>query len=199
MSPAFYALAKLAVRIIFTVFWRFRFSGAANVPKAGPLILVCNHVSYFDPPALGAAAPRPVAYMAKHELFRIPILGPIISWLGAFPVDRTRGDVGAFKAALGVLKSGACLGIFPEGTRNTDGTVQPQLGAAMLASMSGATVVPAYVSGTNAIKKFSRITVTFGKPMRFEPGRKATREDMAKWTSELMERISELRETSSGH
>ena len=198
MNPAFYTMAKAVVRIVLSL-WRFRSRGAANVPKSGPLILACNHVSYFDPPSLGVASPRPVAYMAKHELFRIPILGPIITWLGAFPVDRSRGDVAAFKAALGMLKSGACLGIFPEGTRNTDGTVQPQLGVAMLASMSGATVVPAYVSGTNAIKKFSRITVTFGTPLRFDVGRKATREDMAKWTGELMERISALRETSGGH
>jgi len=199
MNPSFYAMARFIVRVVLSVFWRFRSYRAENVPGRGPVILVCNHVSYFDPPSLGAASPRPVVYMAKHELFRIPILGPIITWLGAFPVDRSRGDVGAFKAALGVLKSGACLGIFPEGTRNTDGTVQPQLGAAMLASLSGAPVVPAYVSGTNAIKKFSRITVTFGEPLRFEAGRKATREDMAKWTSDLMERISALRETSGGH
>lgn len=180
--------------MLLRLFWRFRIVGVRNVPKDGPLILACNHTAYLDPPALGAAAPRPVTYMAKQELFEIPVLGPLITGLGAFPVDRSRGDVAAIKTAIGVLKTGACLGIFPEGTRNPDGTGKPQMGVALLALRSGATVLPAYVSGTSRAKRLARITVVFGEPLRFEPGRKATREDLAKWTEELMVRIYALRE-----
>ncbi len=194
MIGAFYRFARLTVRVSFGLLFRFRIVDAANVPMDGPLILACNHVSYLDPPALGAAAPRPVTYMAKQELFRIPVLGPVITGLGAFPVDRSRGDVAAIKTAMGVLKTGACLGIFPEGTRNPDGTGKPQMGVALLASLSGATVLPAYVSGTAHAKRLARITVVFGRPLRFELGRKASRDDLAKWTVELMDRIYALRE-----
>jgi 1-acyl-sn-glycerol-3-phosphate acyltransferase len=194
VNRPFYRFAQLFVWATLRVFWRFRIVGAANVPKDGPLILACNHIAYLDPPALGAAAPRPVTYMAKQELFRIPILGPVITGLGAFPVDRSRGDVAAMKTAIGVLKTGACLGIFPEGTRNHDGTVKAQMGVALLASLSGATVLPAYVTGTSQVKRMARVTVVFGEPFRFELGRKASREDLAKWTDELMRRIYALRE-----
>ena len=115
MNRGFYAFARTLVRTLLGLFWRFRVVDAANVPLDGPLILACNHMSYFDPPALGAAATRPVTYMAKQELFKIPVLGPIITGLGAFPVDRSRGDVAAIKTAIGVLERGTCLGIFPEG------------------------------------------------------------------------------------
>jgi len=191
--PPFYAFAKWLVWAILSLGWRFRIVGAENVPRSGPLIVACNHIAYLDPPALGAAVPRPVTYMAKEQLFKIPVLGPVITGLGAFPVDRSRGDVAAMKTALGILKTGACLGIFPEGTRNPDGTGKPQMGVALLAAKSGATVLPAYVSGTSQAKRLARITITFGEPLRFVPEGKATREDLAKWTGELMRRIYALR------
>ncbi|GAC1302481.1 MAG: lysophospholipid acyltransferase family protein [Vulcanimicrobiaceae bacterium] len=194
MKPWFYALAKAFVRIVLTVVGRISAIGAANVPRSGPVILACNHVAYLDPPAVGSVAPRPVTYMAKKELFEIAFLGLFIRPLGAFPVDRTRGDTAAMKAALGILATGACLGIFPEGTRNKDGTGKAQLGVALLASISGAPVVPTYITGTAHAKRFEKITVVFGEPMRFELGRKATRDDLAKWTDELMGRVYALRE-----
>jgi len=198
VNRPFYEFSKAAVRIIFTAIWRFRVVGAERVPRSGPLIVACNHVSYLDPPALGAAVPRPVTYMAKDELFSIPVLGPVIRGLGAFPVDRTRGDVAAIKTALGILETGACLGIFPEGTRNKDGSGKPQLGVALLASLSGATVLPAHVSGTSQANRLARVSVVFGEPLRFETVGKARREDLAKWTDDLMNRIYALRAAESG-
>ena len=164
------------------------------MPASGPVILACNHVSYVDPPALGCMLRRPVAYMAKVELFSIPVLGTLIRGLGAFPVDRSRGDIAAIKAAAEILKRGKILGIFPEGTRNTDGTVKAQMGVALLASLTGATVVPAYVSGSKGAARFAKITVTYGPPLRFVLDRKAKRDDLAKWTDDLMDRIYALRE-----
>ena len=89
------------------MFWRLHVHGAERVPLSGPLIVACNHVSYFDPPALGVAMPRPIHYMAKQELFDIPVLGRVITWLNAFPVDRSRGDRAAIKRSLQVLQNGA--------------------------------------------------------------------------------------------
>ena len=195
MIPAVYAACKFASWAFLRLSRGYRVVGAERIPATGPLIIACNHVSYLDPPALGVGVPRPVAYMAKSELFRIPVLGPLIRALGAFPVDRSRGDVAAMRAAVRVLASGAVFGIFPEGGRNVDGTKKPQMGAALLASWSGATVIPAYVSGTSQGKRSGPVIVTFGEPLRFEPGQKARREDLAKWTSDLMDRIYALRET----
>jgi 1-acyl-sn-glycerol-3-phosphate acyltransferase len=197
--PWFYAFSKWTVWAIVAALFGFRTIGRELVPATGPLIVACNHVSNLDPPCLGVGLPRPVAYMAKIELFEMPVLGPVITGLGAFPVDRSRGDVASIKTALGVLERGACLGIFPEGGRNTDGTKEAQLGVALLAARSGAPVVPAYVSGTSQSKFRSRVTVVFGEPLRFEPGRKARRDDLAKWTEELMERIYALREKTGAH
>jgi 1-acyl-sn-glycerol-3-phosphate acyltransferase len=194
MSLWFYHFAQGVVRLILTVGNRFSVIDAHNVPAEGPAIVACNHVSYLDPPALGCALPRPMAYMAKVELFAIPVLGPVIRALGAFPIDRSRGDVAAIKQAAAVLGTGALLAMFPEGTRNVDGSAKPQLGVALLASMTGAPVVPAYVSGTSQAKRLAKVTVIYGEPVRFEPGRKARREDLAKWTGDLMERIGALRE-----
>ena len=194
MNRPFYAFCRQLVRQILRAGWRLKVVGAERVPLAGPLIVACNHVSYFDPPALGAACPRPLSYMAKAELFSIPVLGPMIGALGAYPVDRSRGDVSAIKRSLDVLKTGTALGIFPEGTRNPTGEIVPQSGVALLADLSGAPVLPAYVAGSTNPRRLGQITVIFGEPLRFERVQKARREDLAKHTDEIMTRVFELRE-----
>lgn len=195
----FYAFAKWLVTLLLQTFWHFQVEGAEHVPPDGPLIVACNHRSYFDPPALGCALPRPVAYMAKIELFRIPVLGSIITWLNAFSVDRSRGDVAAIKKAVEQLRQGKAVGIFPEGTRNLTGEVKAQVGVALLASLSKAPVLPAYVSGTAHAHRFAPIRVAFGEPVVLASGGKATREDLAKWTDEVMARIEALREKLGDH
>ncbi len=200
LASGFYTLSKYVVGALFRIVWRLRSSGERGVPADGPVILACNHISYLDPPAIAVSCPRPVSYMAKQELFTIPFLGWLIRLLYAFPVDRSRGDMAAMKQALTVLRSGACLGIFPEGTRNPKGVpMAPGLGLAFLAAKSGATVVPTFISGAADAKKLAEIRVAFGEPMRIEGGRKASREDLAKWSNVLMERIYALREITGGH
>jgi 1-acyl-sn-glycerol-3-phosphate acyltransferase len=193
----FYDFSKAAVGAALRTVWRLRVVGAERVPLEGPLIVACNHVSYFDPPALGVAVPRPISYMAKVELFKIPVLGPTIAHLNAYPVDRSRGDVAAIKRSVEVLRAGNAIGIFPEGTRNLSGEVRAQTGVALLASLSGAPVLPARVEGTARVHRLDRIQVIFGEPIVF--GRKASREDLAKWTDEIMARIAGLGEQLRGH
>ncbi|MGH7727180.1 MAG: lysophospholipid acyltransferase family protein [Vulcanimicrobiaceae bacterium] len=183
----------------FRLGWRLRVYGAERVPKSEAMIVVANHVSYFDPPLLGAAMPRPVAYLAKRELFSIPVLGPTIRTLGAFPIDRSRGDLGAFRRALGALEAGLALGIFPEGTRNREGRVRPQLGSAMLAFRTGVPVVPAYLAGTRDLRRSRQVAVAFGEPFAFGNKQKATREELSKATDEIMRRIYALGETLGDH
>jgi len=88
-----------------------RSSGADNVPREGPLVVASNHVSYLDPPMLGTWFPRAINFMAKQELFDVPVLGPLIRAVHAFPVNREAGDLGAIRHSLRILKNGGVVGI----------------------------------------------------------------------------------------
>jgi 1-acyl-sn-glycerol-3-phosphate acyltransferase len=209
MNAEFYAFSKVVVTLVLRTLWRMRVEGAQHVPREGPLIVVANHVSYFDPPVLGCALPRELHFMAKKELFDIPLFGALIACYNAYPVERGRGDVGAIKRTVKVLKDGHAVLIFPEGRRNRDegegeengrppngrsSRRRAQAGIAFLASLSGARVLPAYIEGTKHLRLFSSIKVIFGEPFQLGDGKKASRGDLAKRTDEIMERIFALRE-----
>jgi 1-acyl-sn-glycerol-3-phosphate acyltransferase len=214
----FYDFAKVVCGIPLRTLWRLRAVGTERVPLTGPLIVASNHISFFDPPALGVALPRPLHYMAKQELFDIPLFGPTIRATNAYPVDRRRGDVGAIRRTVEMLRAGNAVAIFPEGGRNKDGQAKARPGVALLAALSRAPILPAYIEGTSGVRRLQAITVIFGEPFipRFDPlspaedaihfasaedlgttkaaDRKASREDLAKWTDEIMHRIFALRE-----
>lgn len=199
MIPWFYDLAKFAVRAMVRIVWRARVVGTHNVPLQGPLIVACNHVSYLDPPAMGCLCPRRISYMAKKELFAIPLLGMVIRALGAYAVDREGGAAAAIKRSLRVLQAQGAVGIFPEGTRKRAGELPAQTGVALLASLANAPVVPACILGTGRAHRLARIEVAFGAPMTLPAGRKATREDLAKFTSDIMSAIQDLAESFDGN
>ncbi len=115
----------------------------SNVPNKGPLVVVANHGSYLDPPLLGHALGRPVDFMAKAELFSIPLLGQILRACGAYPVKRGSSDREAIRTATARLSEGRAIGVFLDGTRQKDGRVnKPMAGAALLAARSGANLLP---------------------------------------------------------
>ena len=191
----FYDVAKAFVNGILVAGFRFRVVGAENVPSSGGLVVAANHISNFDPPILGVAVPRPVWYMAKKELFAMPVLGPLIRRLNAFPVDRQAGGTAALRASLRMLKEGRAVVIFPEGGRNVTGTNEEKAGAAFLAAVSGAPVVPAAIVGTRRLRPFRRVTVTFGEPMRVVRNRQSDGDDLEKGAAEIMQRIRALEES----
>ncbi len=195
MNRTFYAVSRALCRFLVRALFGFRALQAQNVPAAGAVIVACNHVSYLDPVVLGIGFRRAVTYLAKKELFAIPVLGPIITALGVYPLDREAGGVAAVRAALRALKEGRCVGIFPEGTRNLTGDVQGKGGAALLGALSGAPVVPAAISGTRGARPFHPIRVIYGEPIRIERKRKADGDDLEKWTEEIMRRIRALEES----
>jgi len=195
----FYRVARAICKVVCLVLWRFRATGVENVPRTGPLIVACNHISYLDPVALGVGSPRMLTYLAKKQLFEIPLLGLLIRGCGAYPLDRDAGGVAAVRLALRVLKEGRCIGIFPEGTRNVNGLAAEKGGAAFLAAVSGAPVVPAAVAGTKDAKRFAQIRVAYGQPLTIVRNRKADDGDLEKWTTEIMRRIRVLEESISGH
>jgi len=173
--------------------WRFKTQGRENVPLTGPLIVACNHASYMDPVALGVACPRPLSYMAKIELFSMPILGPLIKRLNAYPVERFQSPIAGIKKSVEMLREGKALGIFPQGTRVRNGVGEFQEGVALLASLGKAPVVPARIFGSDHATSFHQIKVAFGPSLQLPADRKASREDLANFTADIMRAIQELR------
>jgi 1-acyl-sn-glycerol-3-phosphate acyltransferase len=199
VNVALYWGARNVIHGVTRVIWRVKAYGAKNIPLDGALILACNHRSYLDPPILGAFCPRAVQYMTKAELFDIPLLGPAIRAVGAYPVDREGSATAAIKRSVEVLRSGGCIGIFPEGTRNVDGSIQAREGVALLAALAKAPVVPAALVGTQNAKRLAQIKVAYGAPMRLPADRKATRDDLSKFTDDVMSAIRALAENIGGN
>ncbi|HYY06687.1 MAG TPA: lysophospholipid acyltransferase family protein, partial [Candidatus Limnocylindria bacterium] len=178
---ALYACLKAVVLALMRLFFRIEVKNREHVPLAGPVLLVANHSSFLDPPLVGGVAPRQLSFLAKAELFRIPLFGPLIRRLNARPLRREGADPGALRTALRVLEEDGALLIFPEGTRGPEGVLRPaKAGAGMLAVMSGAPVVPVYISGSGRAWPRGRwlfwpgtVTVTFGPPLRFDGGWRA--------------------------
>ncbi|MBV9148766.1 MAG: 1-acyl-sn-glycerol-3-phosphate acyltransferase [Candidatus Eremiobacteraeota bacterium] len=187
-----YEIAQKIVLPPILCLWRFKAEGAEQVPSSGPLIVACNHASYMDPVALGVACPRPLAYMAKIELFSLPILGPLIRRLNAYPVDRSASPIAGMKRSIEMLRQGKAIGIFPQGTRVRNGEGNIYEGVALLASLGKAPVVPARITGSDEALRLRQIKVAFGPPLRLSPDRKASREDLANFTAEIMRAIREL-------
>jgi 1-acyl-sn-glycerol-3-phosphate acyltransferase len=170
-SKFWYKVARGFFSILFRTLWPLRIRGVENVPREGAAIIVCNHLSLVDPFVAGYGANRLVNFMGKEELFRQPFVGFLIRRLGAFPVDRARRDPASMRIALGVLKSGELLGMFPEGTRSTTGEIQElRTGAARLAARTRSPVIPVAITGTDRalppgkLPRRAKISVTFGKP-----------------------------------
>ncbi len=135
-------------------YFQGRIYGAERVPQQGPLVVVSNHASDFDPPLLSCCMRRPVAYMAKEELFQVPVLKQAILLYGAYPVKRGSADRSAIRSALSYLEQGWATGVFLEGTRTSDGRItDPKLGAALIAAKAKAPLIPVCLWGTHKIYK----------------------------------------------
>ena len=143
-----YRAAQTISYTYFRLFHGFRIQGLENIPKDKPFILACNHLSFFDPPAIGCKIPRNLHYFARDSLFFWP-LGLLIKNLNSIPVNRGQLDLGTLRKVLKVLKNGHPILVFPEGTRSEDGELQaPQKGLGLLVSKSSVSVIPARIYGT---------------------------------------------------
>lgn len=163
----FYSILRGFARIVLIFVFRLKISGKENVPKDGGLILAVNHRSNWDPILAAVAFPRHLTFMAKEELFKNPVFGGLIKALGAFPVHRGAGDVGAIKGALSILKKDRVMLMFPQGHRMKDGVKgKAKPGVAMIAQRAKVPVVPMNISGK--LKWMHKVTITIGEPISFE-------------------------------
>ncbi len=169
---AYWLFKWLAVNPIFRILYRGRVYGVEQVPTSGPVIVVSNHGSHLDPPLISNALCRPVAYMAKAELFEVPVLKQAIRLYGAYPVKRGGADRGAIQATEAALRQGWAVGIFLNGTRTPDGRIpDPHLGAALISARTGIPLLPVALWGTYQIwpkgqkapHPFGAITVHIGE------------------------------------
>jgi 1-acyl-sn-glycerol-3-phosphate acyltransferase len=173
MTPIYrlgYTISKVVAKLGF----RLQTYGRENLIEDGPAILASNHASYLDPPLVGVCCRKDVYFLARKSLFERPVVGPLLAQLNTIPVDRDRGDVGAVRAMIKLLKSGNRVLVFPEGTRSKDGNLQPaRAGVGLLIAKSLAPVVPVRVFGSYAALprsggiRFVPITVVIGKPLFF--------------------------------
>ncbi len=171
----YWVTRSLAI-ILFKLLFRLQAFGRENIPLKGAFILASNHASYLDPPALGAACPRVLYYLAKEELFRVPFLGWLIANLNSLPIKKRPGDFKTLRYAIRKLKEGKALTVFPEGRRTPDGELDvPLRGIGFLAAKANVAIVPAFIQGSNEAlpihSKFIRprkIKVYFGRSLRPE-------------------------------
>ena len=191
-NRTFQALAIPIVNVYDHLNYNYHVIGREKVPDGG-CVLVANHTQWADPVLVGTALGNqyPLVAMAKKELFQIKLLGPLISALGAFPVDRGTADIGAIKTSLKAVKEGKKLLIFPEGGTKHKAGDEAKVGAAMIAARTGAPIVPIYISEN---KKFrSKVYVVFGDA--YIPEKTKSKDGYRAIADDMMRRIYALKET----
>lgn len=201
-----YDILKPVALAFMRLYFRLETRGREHVPLHGPVLVIANHSSALDPPIVGGACPRRLCFLAKAQLFDIPLFGALIRSLNARPLRRDGADAGAMRTALRLLQDGAALLVFPEGTRGPEGTLRaPKAGAAMLAVLAGAPVVPAFISGSGqALAKGRRlprpvkVRVTFGPPLVFERPADGRKDHYEVVSRQMMAAIARLRDAAPG-
>ena len=167
-----YHACNVAQKGTLHAFADWKVTGRENVPSVGPLIVVANHQSNFDPPLLAPSIPRRIRFLAKDSLFKGPaIAGWFLRGYGAFPLNRTGVDVRAHRWALDQLRRDQVIALFPEGTRSRGGMKRARPGVVRLALTTQASILPVGITGTERLGTWvrvlnptGRITVTIGRP-----------------------------------
>jgi len=191
---------SFAYKLAWLISWPFvslvyprRTIGRDHRPGPGAYLVCANHSSAIDPflIAYSLGAKCQVHFMAKAELFRIPIVGAVLRAVGIFPVDRKGGGAMAIKGAMKFLKDGEKVGMFPEGTRiRTEEESEAKTGAVRLAARMGVPIVPVYLPRKKRILRLNRVII--GAPYLVELDKKPTPEEVERAAEELMEKIRAL-------
>lgn len=168
---AYSKVYKILARPIRAIF-RLRAHGTEKIPKSGGYLICANHTSLWDVFIIAVSLRRPVMFMAKKELFSVPLLGRIITALGAYPVNRGGADVGAIKKTVALLEKGEIVGIFPQGTRHPGEEprdTEVKHGVGLISYRAKCGVIPAYIkTKKNHVRPFRRAEIFIGEPMEYE-------------------------------
>ena len=170
-TDAAWAVGRLTIQPAVKLVAPLRVYGTDRVPLTGGLVVAANHFSWIDPPALGAACPRTLYFMAKVEVHRVPGLGELMRAFGTFAVRRGESDRDAVRRMREIVREGGALGMFAEGTRQKSGVPGPvQPGAAMVAVNEGVPLIPAAIHGSQAwrLGNFAPVSIAWGEPMTFD-------------------------------
>ena len=190
-SSFLYYLGKVVFKLMFLVIYRCKSSGQENIPEDTGFIIAPNHMSFFDPPLAGCFMKQDLYFMAKQELFDVPILGFIIKRTNAFPVKRGMQDMSAFRNAFTLLENQKALLMFPEGTRSKTGELgKARPGVGMVACNCQVPIVPVKIINTNNMTKFKKIEIKYGKPVY--PPKEHTKEDYLKIAQKVLDDIRAL-------
>lgn len=190
-----FTVIRVILLLLFRVLLRIKIDGLNHVPRTGGVLVVSNHLHNADPVLISAAMPRPIHYMAKKELMGVPVIGKVIEFGGAFPVDRGKADRKAIQMATDRLQQGIPVGMFPEGTRSVSRRIERALpGAGLIALRGNVPILPVAIVGSerlpfNGSKQMHRgqgqdtgrwsVSITFGEPFLVP-----TRPDGKRLTSE---------------
>ena len=194
-----YNFLRVGFRILTHLVCRYRVYGLERVPENGPLLIVANHLSWYDPILLGVVLRRRIWFFTKSEIFRWPLIGKACEATGQIPVRRGESDRAALEKGLAYLQEGRALCIFPEGTVARKGKMIPAMpGVAMLAIRSGATVLPVAHSGTRKVLRsprywLPRVTIKIGDPyVPVVPAGMPRKAGLQQVTDDLMLRIARM-------
>ncbi len=174
MSNVAYGILWLLVNAVGKLLFRYRVVGCEYIPAQGGVLIAANHASYIDIPFVGASIRRRMWYLGRQDLF-LPVLRPILQWLGWIPIRQDRLDRDGFGKAIRLIQEGKIVVIYPEGTRTPDGALRRgKPGVGVIVAETGCAVIPAYLAGTReALPAGARwislhpIRVTFGAPIDF--------------------------------
>ncbi len=194
-----YSILRGAFWVFNHLVCRYRVSGREYVPLNGPLIIVANHLSWYDPILLGVILPRRVWFFTKAEIFNWPIAGLVCRLTGQIPVHRGESDRAAVEKGIAYLREGKALMIFPEGTvARQEKMIAAHTGAALFAIRTGATILPVAHCGTRKVLRspriwFPRVEIQIGKPYSAVlPGDVSRKAGLHLITEDMMARIAEM-------
>ncbi len=198
--PGRYRFWRGAIRGLLLILCRLRVEGAERVPRQGPLIILANHLHWLDPPVLLATMPTRVRVLAAEKWEQRPIINRLFKAVDAVFINRAGADLGALRQVEELLRQGATFGIAPEGTRSkTGGLQQGKGGAALLASRTGATLIPVVAYGQERVftelrrLRRAEVVVRVGEPFTLPAPTGAGRSrQLEAMTEEIMLRIARL-------
>lgn len=190
------------LRLAFKLLFKWRVYGQNNFPEYGPVLLVSNHQSVLDPFLIAAGVQREIRWMSKIQNFNMPIFKSILSFYGTFSVNREDKPTVVLDKAVSLLRSGECVGMFPEGTRSEDGSLAQNFktGAARILLRAGVPYVPACILGSHNVLpknslnlKLKKVEIRVGEPVYLDPSIKLSDQDeILKITAEMRKKIDYL-------